>query len=139
MLTIKRLTTTAKLPERAYPDDAGLDLCADERLMLAPGARGLVGTGIAVAIAPGKVGLIWPRSGLAISAGLDTGAGVIDSGYRGEVKVLLFNHGTNPAWIEPGDKIAQLLIQHVHPEIVEEVDELPPSYRDQRGFGSSGK
>lgn len=138
MLMVKRLTPTAQLPSRAHPSDAGLDLCADEQIVIPPGERALIRTGIAVSIDPMKVGLIWPRSGMAVRDGITVGAGVIDSGYRGEVKVLLFNHGAAPVFIEPGDRIAQLLIQPVFPDIVYEVNELPSSDRDAMGFGSSG-
>lgn len=139
MLYVKRLTATAQLPSRAYLSDAGLDLCADASVQIRPGERALISTGIAVSIDPGKVGLIWPRSGMAIRDGIDVGAGVIDAGYRGEVKVLLFNHGELPVFIEAGDRIAQLLIQPVFPDIVQEVKDLPPSHREAMGFGSSGR
>lgn len=137
MLHTKRMTKTAKLPTRATDGSAGLDLYADENGRTFFG-RAVIRTGISVAIDPGKVGLIWPRSGLAVRDGIDTGAGVIDSDYRGEIKVLLFNHGENPITINRGDRIAQLLIVPVYLESVVEVSELPDSARGANGFGSSG-
>jgi dUTP pyrophosphatase len=143
-LLVKLLTLTAVLPTRAHADDAGLDLYADESVWIGPGERAWVKTGIAVAIAPAYVGLVWPRSGLA-GKGLTVDAGVIDCGYRGEVKVLMCNtNNPNNQWksgwmeIAAGDKIAQLLIQVVASPGVESVNELPPSGRGDNGFGSSG-
>ena len=137
-LYIQRLTKTAKLPTRATDGSAGLDLYADVSLMIYPGDWGLVSTGIAVAIDTGQVGLIWPRSGLAVRAGLDTGAGVVDEDYRGEVKVVLFNHGADPYQVSSGDRIAQLLIQSVAKPTITEMDTLPGTKRGESGFGSTG-
>src|SRR5204863_9914556 len=100
-------------PEYATDGAAGTDLRAAEALTLAPGARAAVGTGVFLQIPPGHVGLVWPRSGLAVRNGIDTLAGVIDSDYRGEVKVVLVNHGREPLAIAAGDRVAQLLVQPV--------------------------
>lgn len=139
-LPVKRLREDAVLPERAYGGDAGLDLAASERVELAPGARALVGTGLAVAIPAGHAGLVLPRSGLAVKHGISmvNAPGLIDSGYRGEVRVVLLNTDREePFIVEPGMRIAQLVIAPVAlPEPVE-VAELPGSERGERGFGSS--
>lgn len=140
-LPMKRLHPDAVLPRRAYGGDAGLDLHAVEALTLAPGARASVGTGIAVAIPDGHAGLVLPRSGLAAKRGiaLVNAPGLIDAGYRGELRVLLLNTDREtPCEISVGDRVAQLVIQRVElPETVE-VDELPDSERGAGGFGSSG-
>ena len=139
-LPIRRLREDAVVPARAYAGDAGLDLAACERVELAPGARALVPTGLAVAIPEGYAGFVQPRSGLAARHGITivNSPGLVDSGYRGELKVILLN--TDPAEpfvVEPGMRIAQLVVLPV-PEIeLVEVDELPESERGVRGFGSS--
>jgi dUTP pyrophosphatase len=138
MLYIKRLTETAEIPERAHPGDAGLDLFADADVSIPEYHRALVHTGLAVAIDPGKVGLIWPRSGLA-AKGISVDAGVIDAGYRGEIKVLITNMTPHRITLSRGDKIAQLLIQPVYADTLVEVDSLPASSRGEQGFGSSGQ
>jgi dUTP pyrophosphatase len=137
---IQRLSADAILPRRAHPDDAGLDLHAARAVTIEPGARALVETGIAVAVPPGWAGFVLPRSGLALQQGLTVlnAPGLIDSGYRGEIKVLLVNHGQQAASIGRGDRIAQLVVQAVPPVEVVEVQTLPPSERGARGFGSSG-
>jgi dUTP pyrophosphatase len=125
---------------QAYPGDAGLDLAACERVELPPGERGVVGTGIAVAIPPGHAGLVVPRSGLAARHGLGkvNAPGLIDEGYRGEVKVILLNTDrTEPFVVEPGMRIAQLVILAVATPQAVEVTELPDSERGEKGFGSS--
>lgn len=140
-LPVKRLTETAKLPDKANLFDAGLDLYNDEKeaISLAPGARKLFSTGISIAVPNGFVGLIWPRSGHAVKKGLDTMAGVIDAPYRGEVKVLLINHSNEYQVYNPGDKIAQLLIS-VSPDFTPiEVEDLNETSRGDNGFGSSGQ
>jgi dUTP pyrophosphatase len=128
------------LPGRAYSGDAGLDLSACERVVLAPGARALVPTGIAVAIPEGYAGYVQPRSGLASKHGISivNAPGLVDSGYRGELLINLLNTDPREAFtIEPGMRIAQLVVLEVpHVELVE-VDELPDSERGVRGFGSS--
>ena len=123
-LFIKRLTETAQLPTRGSELAAGLDLYADEAVLIPPGSRALVSTGIAVALDPGTAGLIWPRSGLAVRSGLVVDSDVVDADYRGEVKVLLFNHSGELVTIQAGERIAQLLIQHIARPSMTEVDEF---------------
>ena len=126
---------------RAHPDDAGIDLYAAIDLVLAPGRRQVVGTGIAIALPVGTVGLIHPRSGLAARAGLSivNTPGTIDAGYRGEIKVCLINLDPEaPITIARGDRIAQLLVQRVELPQVVEVDELDDTARGAGGYGSSG-
>jgi dUTP pyrophosphatase len=128
------------LPTRAYADDAGLDLTACERVELAPGTRALVGTGLAVAIPEGHAGFVQPRSGLATKHGISivNSPGLIDSGYRGELKVTLLNTDlAEPFVVEPGMRIAQLVLLALPQFDLVEVDELPESERGVRGFGSS--
>jgi len=132
-------TGDGQLPVRSSADAAGADLFAAADVTLAPGERRLVPTGLQVAIPAGYVGLVWPRSGLAFRHGIDTMAGVIDSDYRGEVRVLLVNHGAGECRIERGDRIAQLLVQRVEPAVFVRVDELPASTRGSGGFGSTGR
>lgn len=137
-----RLSDAATPPSRAHPGDAGYDLYAAEATRLGPGERGSVGTGIAVEIPDGWAGLVLPRSGLAAKHGitLTNAPGLIDAGYRGEVRVLLLNtDGDAPFDVEPGDRIAQLmLVRHEAPEL-EEVGSLEKSTRGAAGFGSSGR
>jgi dUTP pyrophosphatase len=128
------------LPARAYPGDAGLDLAACERVELAPGERALVGTGLAVAIPDGYAGFVQPRSGLASKHGITivNTPGLVDSGYRGELKVALLNTDAHETFVvEPGMRIAQLVVLPVPDLEPVEVDELPESERGVRGFGSS--
>lgn len=127
-------------PAQAQPDDAGLDLYAAEPVTLKPGARALVSTGIALAIPPGFAGFVLPRSGLALRHGvtlLNT-PGLIDAGYRGEIKVLLVNHGEAPVRLERGDRVAQLVVQRVEHVALTPVSVLPESARGTGGFGSTG-
>lgn len=140
-LPVKLLTETAKLPDKVNFFDAGLDLYCDEKevIRLAPGERRLFSTGISMAIPKGFVGLIWPRSGHAVKKGLDTMAGVIDSPYRGEVKVLLVNHSDNYEYYSPGDKIAQILIQRIDDFTPVAYNDLDETSRGENGFGSSGQ
>ena len=139
-LPIRRLRDDAVVPDRAYAGDAGLDLAACERVELAPGQRSLVGTGLAVAIPEGYAGYVQPRSGLAARHGLTivNSPGLVDSGYRGELRVVLLNTDSRESFVvEPGMRIAQLVILPV-PEVEPVVvDELPKSERGVRGFGSS--
>lgn len=140
-LPLKRLHPDAVLPRRAHDGDAGLDLHSVETLTLAPGARAAVGTGLAVAIPHGQAGLVLPRSGLALKRGiaLVNAPGLIDAGYRGELRVLLLNtDATEPCEIAVGDRIAQLVLIAVELPQTVEVDELPDSVRGSGGFGSSG-
>lgn len=136
-LYLQRLTETAQRPIRATDGAAGLDLYADETITIPEYRRAWVSTGIAVAIAPGYCGLVWPRSGLA-GKGLDTSAGVIDCDFRGELKVLLCNGTHERQTVHAGDRIAQLLIMPVLMPTVIEVDALPASERGANGFGSTG-
>jgi dUTP pyrophosphatase len=140
-LPVRRLRPDAIVPARAYPGDAGLDLAACERLELAPGARASVGTGLAVAIPEGYAGFVQPRSGLADRHGITivNSPGLIDSGYRGELKVILFNtDSAHPFVVEAGMRIAQLVVLELPEVELEEVDELPATERGVRGHGSSG-
>ena len=128
------------MPQRAYRGDAGLDLASCERVDLGPGERALVGTGLAVAIPEGYAGFVQPRSGLAARHGLTVvnSPGLVDSGYRGELRVVLLNTDrTEPFVVEPGMRIAQLVVLPIPELELVEVDELPSSERGVRGFGSS--
>jgi len=139
-LPIRRLREDAVVPERAYKGDAGLDLAACERVELAPGGRAMVGTGLAVAIPEGYAGFIQPRSGLAAKNGITivNTPGLVDSGYRGELKVILLNTDDRDIFVvEPGMRIAQLVVMRVPGVDPVEVEELPESERGVRGFGSS--
>lgn len=128
-----------ELPVYGSADAAGADLRAAEEVTLGPGERAAVATGLHVEIPSGHVGLVWPRSGLAVRHGLDTLAGVIDSDYRGEVRVVLVNHGPEPVVLARGDSIAQLLIQRVERVVFRKVDSLDETGRGQGGFGSTGR
>ena len=139
-LAVRRLRADAQLPTRAYAGDAGLDLTAAERVELAPGARALVATGLAVAIPEGYAGYVQPRSGLATRHGISivNTPGLVDAGYRGELLVNLLNTDRDATFVvEPGMRIAQLVIVPVPDVEIVEVDELPTSERGVRGFGSS--
>jgi len=140
-LKFHRVDDRAKLPTRAYEGDAGLDLCALEDVELAPGARASVRTGIAVEIPAGRAGLVLPRSGLADRHGiaLVNAPGLIDSGYRGELRVLLLNTDCHTAFrLEAGGRIAQLVIVRIEAPEPVEAAELAASERGTGGFGSSG-
>ncbi len=140
-LPVARLRDDAVLPAQAYDGDAGLDLAACERAELEPGERTVVGTGVAVAIPDGYAGLVLPRSGLAARHGLTivNAPGLIDSGYRGELKVILLNtDAREPFVVEPGMRIAQLVLVEAASVHLVEVEELPESERGAAGFGSSG-
>ena len=137
-----RLTPDAVPPKRAHEDDAGFDLCASEPAHLGPGERASVGTGIAVEIPEGSAGLVLPRSGLAARHGISVvnAPGLIDAGYRGEVRVLLLNTDRDDAFqIAPGDRIAQLVIVEVAGGEPEEAESLADSVRGSGGFGSTGR
>ena len=139
-LAFQRLREDAIVPVRAYPGDAGLDLAACERAELGPGERAVVGTGLAVAIPEGYAGFVQPRSGLASRYGISVvnAPGLIDSGYRGEVRVVLLNTDrTEPFVVEPGMRIAQLVVLEVPQLELVETAEFPESERGVRGFGSS--
>ena len=140
-LRVRRLDPRATLPRRAHEDDAGLDLCALDGGELGAGERAMVPTGIAVAIPPGQAGLVLPRSGLAARSGiaLVNAPGLIDAGYRGELRVLLLNTDRDePFSWTAGDRIAQLVLVEVGLDDVVEVDALDDSARGAGGFGSSG-
>lgn len=138
---VRLLTADAVAPVRAHHDDAGVDLSSAEDLVLEPGERALVGTGIAIALPAGTVGLVHPRSGLAARAGLSivNAPGTVDAGYRGEIKVSLINlDPREPITIAKGDRIAQLLVQKVELSPFVVVDELDDTERGARGHGSTG-
>lgn len=140
ILKVKKLSPGAILPRYAHPGDAGLDLCASEALQLAPGAAGLVRTGLAIELPPGTEAQVRPRSGLALKHQVTVlnAPGTIDEGYRGEVGVILVNHGRAAFSVEPGMKIAQLVVQPVLRVDVQEAPDLSDTRRGQGGFGSTG-
>ena len=139
-LPVKRVHAEATVPARAYEGDAGLDLSACERVELGPGERTVVSTGLAVAIPEGHAGLVLPRSGLAMRHGIGVvnAPGLIDAGYRGELKVVLLNTDLDERFVvEPGMRIAQLVVVPVALTEPSEVTDLPAGERGERGFGSS--
>jgi dUTP pyrophosphatase len=139
-LPVQRLHDGATLPTRAYEGDAGLDLSACERVELGPGERAVVATGLTVAIPDGHAGFVQPRSGLAARHGITilNTPGLVDSGYRGELKVVLLNTDRSEQFVvEPGMRIAQLVVVPVALPEPREVTELPDSERGEKGFGSS--
>ena len=139
-VSIRRLRPDAHLPEQAYDGDAGLDLAACEVVTIAPGERAVVPTGLAIEIPDGYAGFVQPRSGLAVRHGIGivNTPGLIDSGYRGEIRVVLINTDREQRFtVEPGMRIAQLVIVPVAAARLVEVDELAASERGSRGFGSS--
>lgn len=139
-LPIQRLRPDAVVPKRAYTGDAGLDLASCERVELGPGERATVPTGLAVAVPEGYAGFVQPRSGLAARHGITivNAPGLVDAGYRGELRVILLNTDPRePFVVEPGMRIAQLVVLPVPGLELAEVDELPASERGVRGFGSS--
>ena len=141
-LPVRRLDPAATLPARAHDDDAGLDLYACEAVTVWAGARASVRTGIALEIPPGHAGLVLPRSGLAARHGiaLVNSPGLIDSGYRGEVRVLLLNTDSDAQFeVEPGDRIAQLVVVATGSLELVEVDALDETARGAGGFGSTGR
>lgn len=141
-LRVRRLDPAARLPTLAHPGDAGYDLHALEPATLAPGTRATIRTGLAIEVSPGHAALVLPRSGNAARHGISVvnAPGLIDSGYRGEVMVLLLNTDREQAFsLEAGDRIAQLLLVRVETPPVEEAEELTDSRRGDGGFGSSGR
>jgi dUTP pyrophosphatase len=139
-VAITRVRADARLPERAYAGDAGLDLATCEAVRLAPGERALVPTGLAVAIPEGYAGFVQPRSGLAARDGITVvnSPGLVDAGYRGELQVVLLNTDRERTFTaEAGERIAQLVVLAVPELTLREVADLPPSERGVRGFGSS--
>ena len=142
ILRYRRLTPEARPPTRAHDDDAGFDLHAVESASIPPGERASVGTGVAVAIPEGHAGLVVPRSGLAARHGISlvNAPGLIDAGYRGELRILLMNGDPDDTFtVEPGDRIAQLVVVALAGPRLEEVAELDPTGRGERGFGSTGR
>jgi dUTP pyrophosphatase len=137
-LKFLRLHPAATLPQRGSQHAAGLDLCSIENLELNPGQRAAVRTGLSVDIPQGFYGRVAPRSGLALKAGIDVLAGVVDSDYRGELMCILINLGEAPFGIKPGDRIAQLIIEQIATPAAEWAMELTGTARDQGGFGSTG-
>lgn len=138
-IPIQALRDTAILPRQGHASDAGYDLhTTDSETELSPGDRVMFGTGLAMAIPDGYVGFIKPRSGLAAKQGIDVLGGVVDSGYRGEIKVILLNTGRRPVTIRRWDRIAQLVIQRVPRVVFAPVSELPGTVRGEGGFGSTG-
>jgi dUTP pyrophosphatase len=139
-VAFRRLRSDAQLPEQAYDGDAGLDLVACDRVELEPGERAVVATGVAVEIPPGYAGFVQPRSGLAARHGIGVvnSPGLIDAGYRGEIRVVLINTDRTERFVvDPGMRIAQLVVAPVASVRVVEVEQLAASERGVRGFGSS--
>ncbi|MDR0416529.1 MAG: dUTP diphosphatase [Propionibacteriaceae bacterium] len=140
-VAVRRLDPDAPLPRYAHADDAGADLATMDDVVLGPGERRLVGTGLALALPPGYAGFVHPRSGLAARCGLTivNAPGTIDAGYRGEIKVCLLNTDpAKPVTLDRGDLVAQLVIQRVAQADFAEAAELPPSGRGEGGYGSTG-
>lgn len=139
-IQIRKVHEGAQIPHAQTPGSAGLDLYAYSRTIVKANDTELVGTGIAVAIPPGHCGQIWPRSGMAVSYGVDTGAGIIDADYRGEIKVLMFNHSAHfDLPIQAGDRIAQLVVTPVLTATVPVVELDDTTERGAAGFGSTGQ
>jgi len=140
-LLVRLLHPQARLPQRAHPGDAGADLHSVEEVIIPPGERRDVGTGLALAIPEGYAGFVQPRSGLAFKHGIMVvnSPGLIDAGYRGEVRVSLYNSGREPFAVAVGERIAQLVIQRVEEPAFVAAEELPDTRRGQGGFGSSGR
>ena len=140
-LQVKLLHPAAQVPRRAHPGDAGADLHAVEEVTIPQGERRDVGTGLALAIPAGYAGFVQPRSGLAFKHGIMVvnSPGLIDAGYRGEVRVSLYNSGREPFRVAVGERIAQLVIQRVEEPQFVAAEELPDTARGAGGFGSSGR
>jgi dUTP pyrophosphatase len=139
-LSIRLLDPRARPPARTREGDAGYDLRCLDGFTLQPGERAMVGTGVAIALPPGIAGLVTPRSGLAARHGISVvnSPGLVDPNYRGELRVVLVNHGSEPFEAAAGDRIAQLLLVPYWAPELQVVEELPPSDRAANGFGSSG-
>ena len=140
-IEVKLLNPRAQAPRRAHPGDAGADLCSVEEVTIPPGERREVGTGLALAIPAGYAGFVQPRSGLAFKHGIMVvnSPGLIDSGYRGEVRVSLYNSGDEPFAVQVGERIAQLVVQRVEEPAFVTSERLTPTQRGDGGFGSSGR
>lgn len=139
-IPLQRLDGELPIPAHAHPGDGGVDLCARESVRLEAGERAVIPTGIAIAIPDGFAGLVTPRSGLAARNGISVvnGPGLVDSGYRGEIKVVLVNLSNEPFEVERGDRIAQFVVIPVVFQELVPVEELPESTRGSGGFGSTG-
>lgn len=135
----KLLHSDAKLPSRSNPGDAGYDLASVESLTIPPWGKAIVPTGVSIAIPEDTYARIAPRSGLAAKHSIHVGAGVVDSGYRGELKVILFNLSGDEFSLSAGDRIAQIIVTQIATPDVVQVEILPDSVRGESGFGSSGK
>lgn len=140
LVYVKLLDENAIVPEYAHATDAGMDLYASKRALIPSGGRVSVPTGIAIAIPEGYVGLVHPRSGMAINHGITVlnSPGTIDSGYRGEIKVVLFNSSPSTFFVERYDRIAQLVLQRYQHAVISVKDDLPDGERGDNGFGSTG-
>lgn len=140
MLRVKKLSESAVLPVRGSTGAAGYDLTSTESHVILPGHRAVVGTGLVIEVPLGTYGRVAPRSGLAVKSGIQVGAGVVDSDYRGEVKVVLFNQDNSKTYtVKPGYRIAQLVLEKIEcPEVEEIKDELDSTERGDGGFGSTG-
>lgn len=135
----KRLTDTARIPSKAHETDSGYDICSDEIAVLCPNTYYKVGTGIAAEIPPGYELQVRPRSGMSSRLGVVAAFGTVDQGYRGEIGVVLFNHGDRDVVVEVGDRVAQLVLCPVVESFAMEVEELSSTDRGTDGFGSTGK
>jgi dUTP pyrophosphatase len=140
-ISLRKLDEELPTPSRAHPTDAGIDLYSVTGVELEPGERAVVPSGIAVAIPQGHAGLVVPRSGLAAKSGIGVvnAPGLIDPGYRGEIKIILVNHGADKVSISRGDRIAQLVVIPVALPEIEVVEDLGETSRGSRGLGSSGR
>lgn len=139
IVKVKKLRPDAKVPNYAHPGDAGMDLFIDEDYTVQPQERYIAPTGVAIEIPDGYVGLIWDKSGMAANVGLKSMGGVIDSSYRGEIKVIVFNTSDKPIKFNKGDKLAQMLIQKVERVLIREVNTLSDTSRRDGRFGSTGR
>jgi len=138
-IRFQRLTDSATIPARGSPGAAGLDLCADQAGVIPARSWGCVTTGIAASLPVDHVGLVWPRSGMAVKHGIDTLAGVIDCDYRGEIKVVLMNHASTDYAYQAASRIAQLVVQRYQPCEAVEVESLGETIRGVKGFGHTGQ
>ncbi len=138
MLLVKKLSPAAIIPVRGSKDAAGFDLSAAHSSVVPAGGMSMIKTDLAISTPPGTYGRVAPRSGLALKKSIATGAGVIDADYRGNVGVIIFNHGKEDFVVNPGDRVAQLVLERVCMASAEEVEELPETARSVGGFGSTG-
>ena len=138
MLKVQKLSNNAALPKRSTDGAAGYDLCASQGCTRPAGGKGLLKTGLAISFPVGLYARIAPRSGLALKKFIDVGAGVVDADYRGEVGMVLFNHGDQDFQVKMGDRIAQLILENIDTPPVEEVQDLDNTVRGSGGFGSTG-